>query len=610
MSKPLHLGFNAIKKPVNLTSDRKTHHHVIGSSGSGKSKFLEQMIRGDLEARQGLCLIDPHGTLYNAVVKYCARWTLRNDIVLLNPSNPTHINGFNFFSKTHGGDTSVQVENRITATLHAWDAKNADQTPTLERILRCVYTMLLDADLTLPEVAKLLDHREKGLRTSLIEKVRNEAVRREWEDLNDIDKPADFRNEVLSAKNRLFRLVSSDGLMRFLAVKETIDLTDAMNRQRTILVNLAPSKYLSRGQARVFGSLLVSQFFECAMDRKPAGLGQDPAPYYLYIDELANFVSIDLANALDELRKFGLFCILSHQRFGQIDEDFIDAILTNCRIKTVFGGLPEPSAQMMAKELFLGKLDPMRIKLAIYQTKHLYQYGRDKVYSHSETYGESSGTATTVSKGSGTGTGIASGMVSSETAGQTTLPPSEDLLTAAVWFGDPVIKSESHSESKSFSDVQSQSHFETEAHSDTESYSTSYSETVGEADVPIWIPVPFKELTGVQYWSIEEQMLELTQALKLQMQRHCFIQLPGQQTQPLLVPWVKDHPVTELNTKRYVELVAKRTNALSVAEADKMIEEAALSRPRLNKKPSKARRKKEKKSIFDKIKESNPKLDI
>jgi len=38
-------------------TDRETHMHVIGSSGSGKSKFLEQMMRGDLDNRQGFCLM-------------------------------------------------------------------------------------------------------------------------------------------------------------------------------------------------------------------------------------------------------------------------------------------------------------------------------------------------------------------------------------------------------------------------------------------------------------------------------------------------------------------------------------------------------------------------
>ena len=61
----LLLGYDALGRPIRLTpEERKTHMHVIGSSGSGKSKFLESMMRGDLQNRQGFCLIDPHGELY------------------------------------------------------------------------------------------------------------------------------------------------------------------------------------------------------------------------------------------------------------------------------------------------------------------------------------------------------------------------------------------------------------------------------------------------------------------------------------------------------------------------------------------------------------------
>ncbi len=108
----LPIGYNAIGKPLRiLVDDRKSHQHVIGSSGSGKSKFLEQMIRGDLASGQGFCLIDPHGTLYHEVLKYCAYRQPRREIILLNLSEPEHIVGFNFFTKDAEGDVSVQVDN-------------------------------------------------------------------------------------------------------------------------------------------------------------------------------------------------------------------------------------------------------------------------------------------------------------------------------------------------------------------------------------------------------------------------------------------------------------------------------------------------------------------
>src|SRR5207244_3113188 len=103
---------------------------------------------------------------------------------------------------------------------------------------------------------------------------------------------------------------------------------------------------------------------------------------------------------LDQVRKFGLFMILAHQRFGQLDENLVDAALTNCGIKAVFGGLSVPNARRMAEELFIGELDPKRIKVAIYQTKFWPQYARDKVYSHGSSHTSTSADSHTSALGS------------------------------------------------------------------------------------------------------------------------------------------------------------------------------------------------------------------
>src|SRR2546430_10370852 len=104
---PLFLGYDALGRPIRLSpEDRRTHMHIIGSSGSGKSKFLEWMIRGDLSNRQGFCLIDPHGTLYNDVLNYCAHHVTDREIILLNLSSPDSIIGFNPFRKSPSGEVS------------------------------------------------------------------------------------------------------------------------------------------------------------------------------------------------------------------------------------------------------------------------------------------------------------------------------------------------------------------------------------------------------------------------------------------------------------------------------------------------------------------------
>ncbi len=507
--KTILLGHDAAGFPVELSNaERETHMHVIGSSGSGKSKFLEQMMRGDLANGQGFCLIDPHGSLYNDVLAHCAHKVLNREIVLLNLSEPSQIIGFNPFKKSPDGDVSVQVDRRIKATLHAWGVENADQTPTLERTLRLVFTTLLELGLSFHQAQHLINFQSGDIREQLVKRLTNPLIRNEWEELLAL-KPKDWRAEMLSAKNRLFRLLTSETLGRFLSSSdESIDLAEIIEKGKVLLVNLAPSKYLSDENGRVFGALLVNEFFEVARRRPISSVKL--RPYYLYLDEFQTFVSLDLTAMLDQVRKYKLFTVLAHQRFGQLDEDLTDAVLTNCRIKAVFGGLPVEMARMMAQELFIRELDPMRIKVAIYQTKFWPKYSRDRVYTRSTSSGHSSGT----------GENTTSGESSSSAEGQ--------FFEAGQWNAFGLVGT-------SLSGVSGMT-----SASGSHQNETDFSGVAeGEADVPMFIPVPFQELSSVQYFSLEEQLTQLTAALKEQFGRHCFIKIHAQKTQPLRVPFVK-----------------------------------------------------------------------
>jgi len=43
--------------------DRRSHMWVIGGSGTGKTRFIQQQIQADIQAGRGVGLIDPHGDL-------------------------------------------------------------------------------------------------------------------------------------------------------------------------------------------------------------------------------------------------------------------------------------------------------------------------------------------------------------------------------------------------------------------------------------------------------------------------------------------------------------------------------------------------------------------
>ena len=109
----------------------------------------------------------------------------------------------------------------------------------------------------------------------------------------------------------------------------------------------------------------------------------------------------------------------------------------------------------------------------------------------------------------------------------------------------------------------------------SQSDSESWSDSEGEADIPIFFPTPFEELSSVQYYTLDEQLTELTAALKQQFQRHCFIQIRQQETQPMLVPYVV--PVTAFTYNRqmldyYIQRQHEKQHALPASEIDSLLE--------------------------------------
>ena len=200
------LGWDAAGKAVELSDEmrRSTHMHVIGGSGTGKSKFLEWMIRRDLRHGRGLCLIDWHGTLYNDVLRCCAYHGVgcgenSRSLVLLNPSQPDFITGFNPFVAGEG-DVSVQVSRRVDATIRPWGATNTDQTPTFSRICQLLFTFMIENRQTLPNAATLLHFNNKELRERAADSLHDSFTRAEWDELQAITSRQDWKDEVLSTK--------------------------------------------------------------------------------------------------------------------------------------------------------------------------------------------------------------------------------------------------------------------------------------------------------------------------------------------------------------------------------------------------------------------------
>jgi hypothetical protein len=211
--------------------------------------------------------------------------------------------------------------------------------------------------------------------------------------------------------------------------------------------------------------------------------------------------------------------------------DVLDAVLTNVKIRAVFGGLSREAAKLMVEEMFVNQLDLKEVKKAIYQTKFWPTYSRDKVYTHQT--GHTTGGSTTHTTAIGQATQFS--------------------YDSEGWFGGSST---------------------TDSNVMTSGAGGSYADTESEsvADVPIFIPVPFKELSSVEYWPLEEQIFRMSDSLKAQFPRHCFIQIPEKKTQPMLVPLVKEFRLFPEDVASYQRELYGQAKALPVGEVDSLLD--------------------------------------
>ena len=49
---------------------RLCHLYALGATNSGKTKFIESLIRQDILSMRGICLVDPHGDLTQNILKF------------------------------------------------------------------------------------------------------------------------------------------------------------------------------------------------------------------------------------------------------------------------------------------------------------------------------------------------------------------------------------------------------------------------------------------------------------------------------------------------------------------------------------------------------------
>ncbi len=372
-SSPYRLGCD-IRNDTPLTlslADRKKHWMITGGSGVGKSFAMLHMLKQDIEDPDcGAALLDPHGSMYDLLVHWLSheRPDLADRVVLFDPARDAeNILGFNPLGPYAQENPQFALNSFVAACLKGWGQHSTDLSPRITRWLENLIGALISKGLTLAEVGFLLSSRKKNAaRSEVLKALDNEFMLEDWLNFEEVNQNQ-YRDMILEgAQNRLRKFLRNPRLVRvFGQQSRMLNVEQVIEEKKILLVNLRPGLEIEEESCRLLGILLINELYRAALLREPEPVG-NPHPFYCYVDEVSSLLTRDLAKALDQTRKYGLFTRNGFQNLEQLREEdgqIYASMLGNCRAKLVFGALSHEDAEILAHELYT---DPD----ATLETKH------------------------------------------------------------------------------------------------------------------------------------------------------------------------------------------------------------------------------------------------
>jgi type IV secretory pathway TraG/TraD family ATPase VirD4 len=317
-------NYRDIKKVFGVKQkNRRGHMYIIGKTGTGKSTLIENLAISDIKMGYGLALIDPHGDLAEDILDFIPEKRIE-DVVYFNPADLEYPIAFNPLEKVPFDYHHLVVSNIISVFKKIW---SEFWGPRLEHILRhSLFTLLEYPGSTLLDLPRLLT--DKDFRKEVLGHVTNQQVKEFW--LNEFDKYSVWlKSEAISPiLNKMGQFLISLPLRNVVGQKEnTFDIRNLMDEGKILIANLAKGR-IGEENCSLLGAMVVTKIQLAALSR--ADLSEDKRrPFYLYVDEIHNFITLSFADILSEARKYGLNLILAHQYIEQLDEKIRPAIFGN-----------------------------------------------------------------------------------------------------------------------------------------------------------------------------------------------------------------------------------------------------------------------------------------
>jgi len=300
-------------REVRLTTDQRVRHtHIIGASGTGKSTLLFNLICQDIEAGQGIGVIDPHGDLIDKILGIIPEHRIK-DVVLLNPSDEEFIVGFNILS-AHSETEKNLLASDLVSVFRRLSTSWGDQ---MGSVLSNAVRAFLESSRggTLADMQRFF--LETAYREQFLATVNDPGVVYYWR------KSFPLLSGNKSIGPILTRLDTFLGpkLIRYMVSqpKNRLDFGGIMDSGKIFLARVSQGE-IGRENAYLLGSLLVTKFHQLAMSRQRQAEAAR-RNFWIYLDEFHNFITPSIAEILTGARKYHIGLTLAHHELHQLQRE-------------------------------------------------------------------------------------------------------------------------------------------------------------------------------------------------------------------------------------------------------------------------------------------------
>ncbi|HCN76682.1 MAG TPA: hypothetical protein DIT13_05750 [Verrucomicrobiales bacterium] len=288
---------------------RVRHTHIIGGSGYGKTTFLFNCIRQDIENGFGCGLLDPHGDFADKLLDFIPRDRL-DDVVIVDPTDEEACVGFNILA-AHSDFEKDLIASDLVAVFRRQSSSWGEQ---MESVLHHAILAFLESSRggTIADLKNFLLDAET--RNEFLKTVRDPDVVFYWK--KGFPQLGGTRS-IGPVVTRLEKFLSRKPVKRMVSQRvNKLDFADILDSGKIFIAKL-PQGQIGAENAYLLGTLLVSKFQQMAMARQRMR-EEDRRPFFLYVDEAANFLTPSMAEILTGARKYRLGLILSHQSLSQL----------------------------------------------------------------------------------------------------------------------------------------------------------------------------------------------------------------------------------------------------------------------------------------------------